>query len=126
MQREDPSFVRGHRGLEFVRGPCEVIAIVVEADVRILTRKVSAALAVREDLFRPREDAFGGIAVEWGTGELPRVNVVRQEARVVVRHLLELRHDPSRIRPVPMEGSADLVLASVRRYRGAGRGKGCV
>src|SRR3989475_2775880 len=123
VQREDPSFVCSHGGPKFVRRPGEVIAIVVEADVRVLTRKVSAALAVREDLFRPREDSFGGLAVERVAGELPRVNVVRQEACVVVQHLLEVRHDPPRIRRVSMEASADLIVDAALRHRREGAGE---
>src|SRR3989442_11201398 len=93
VQREDPSLVCGHRGLEFVRGPCEVIAIVVEADVRILTPKVSAALAVRENLLGPREDAFGCLAVERVPGTMPPLKAARHTTRGVLQHPLQVAHD---------------------------------
>src|SRR5437899_2675090 len=83
----------------------------------------TAALAVRENLFRPGEDPFGGLAVERVAGELPRVNVVRQEACVVVQHLLEVRHDPPRIRRVSMEASADLIVDAALRHRREGAGE---
>src|SRR5947199_217498 len=43
--------------------------------------------------------------------------LVCQEARVVVQHLLEVRHDPPRVRRVPMEAPADLVVHPAFRHR---------
>src|SRR3989442_13017947 len=102
VRREDPGFVRVHRGLELVQRPREVVAVVVEADVRVLAREVSAALPGREDLIGPGENPFGGLAGERVAPELPWGHGVRPEARVCVPHLLEVPDDPTLIPRGPM------------------------
>src|SRR2546430_11104661 len=99
-----------HRRLQFLEGPGEVVAIVVETDVRVLARVIAAAGAVGKDFFGPGQDSFRRVSIDRVLRELPRMNVVREESRVVVEHLLEVRDDPPRVRRVPMEPASDLIL----------------
>ena len=48
------------------------------------------------------------------------MNVVREESRVVVEHLLEVRDDPPRVRRVPMEPASDLVIDAPSGHGGQG------
>ena len=120
VQLEDPRFVRIDRGVQLLARPGEVIAVVIQADVRVLAGIVAAAFAVREDLVGPGEEPFRRLAVSRVAGELPCMDVIRQEARVVVQHLLEMGHDPLRVRRVAVEAAAHLVVDPAVRHRGQG------
>src|SRR5438034_11184147 len=48
------------------------------------------------------------------------MNVVREESRVVVEHLLEVRDDPPRVCRVPMEPASDLVIDAPSGHGGQG------
>jgi hypothetical protein len=52
----------------------------------------------------------------------PRVEVGRDEQRVVVEHLLEVRHEPALVDRVPVEAAADEVVHPARRHRVERRG----
>ena len=58
-----------------------------------------------------RDDAVPLLA-----GEQPRVEVRRDEERVVVEHLLEVRHEPLRVDRVAVEAAADEVVHPAGRH----------
>ena len=50
-------------------------------------------------------------------GRLPAVEVADGELRVVVEHLLEVRHEPALVDRVAVEAAADEVVHAARRHR---------
>ena len=56
------------------------------------------------------EDALGDLAPLLVAGHLPGREVRAREQRVVVEHLLEVRHEPDRVDRVAVEAAAELVV----------------
>ena len=56
------------------------------------------------------------VAVAIVAGHEPRARVQLRELRVVVQHLLEVRHVPARVGAVPGEAAADLVVDAAGRH----------
>ncbi len=83
--------------------------------VGVLGRGEAAALEAQladEVVERP----LGDVAVVVLAGREPRVEVRRHEQRVVVQHLLEVRHEPLRVDGVAVEAAADEVVQPTRRH----------
>ena len=57
------------------------------------------------------------LAVARLTGQLPRMDVDARELRVVVEHLLEVRHEPDRVRGITCEATAQVVVDAARGHR---------
>ena len=110
-------FVAQNR-LGLVDGPGEVIAIVVEIDVGILRGVEAAVLAVAEPLVHPADDVARHVRVELVAEDLVGVDVVLQQLGVVVRHLLEVRHDPALVDRVAMKAAGELVVNAALRHLG--------
>ena len=73
-------------------------------------RGVEAALGAAHLAQRPVERLLAHAAEELLAGQLPGVQVGACEQRVVVEHLLEVRHEPVRVDGVAREPAADLVV----------------
>ena len=97
------------RGVQFVQRPGEVIAVVVKVDVRVLAG-VKAGLGMRQHVFKEAENSQGDFAKEFVAGNLIGAQVISQQAGVVVRHLLEVGHNPALVHRVAMKAAADLVV----------------
>ncbi len=67
-------------------------------------------LAVREDAVHPVDNALGSFAIERPRRNLVAVDVVLQQFRVVVRHFLEMRHQPALVYRITVESSAELIV----------------
>ena len=109
-QRERGGLLRRARIPHLLQRPREVVPVVPGADVRILARIEAAGFLIAQDLVRPSDDPFRRLLEQRVLEQGPRLRVVRQEGGVVVRHLLEVRDDPHRVRGVPVEPARDLVV----------------
>src|SRR5664279_3891072 len=97
VQSEGLKFVGTEDGFGLVNGPGKVVAIVVEVDVSVLGGIKAAMFAIGKPLVHPADDVSGDAPVEIVAKYLESVNVVFEQFRVVVRHLLEVRNDPALI-----------------------------
>ena len=73
-------------------------------------RRGEAAVLERELAQQVVEDALGGRAPLLVARHLPGRQVRAREQRVVVEHLLEVRHEPDRVDRVAVEAAAELVV----------------
>ena len=73
-------------------------------------RRGEAAVLERELAQQVVEDALGDLAPLLVAGHLPGRQVRAREQRVVVEHLLEVRHEPDRVDRVAVEAAAELVV----------------
>jgi hypothetical protein len=83
--------------------------------VRILSRG-EAARGQAQLAKQVVERLLGDASVALVAGHDPRVQVRRREQRVVVEHLLEVRHEPLGIDRVAVEAAADEVVHAARRH----------
>src|SRR5271157_1040562 len=97
-----------HR-VQLFQSPSEVIAVVVQVDVRVLAR-VKAGRRVRQHVFKESENSQGNFPKEGVAGNLVGAQVISQKAGVVVRHFLEVGHDPALVHRVAVKAAADLVV----------------
>src|SRR5262249_27661367 len=107
--------IRRQHGRRLVPGPGEVVAIVVEADIGVLTRRITT-FGVRRDVAHPSDDAASNVAIALSPECRVRVAVGSQELGVVVGHLLEVGHDPLRIDAVAVETAAQVVANAAARH----------
>ena len=63
------------------------------------------------------ERVDGHVGVEAVAGELGRLDVREHQLRLVVQHLLEVRHTPVGIHRVAVESSAEVVAHPAKRHR---------
>ena len=80
-------------------------------------RGAEAALGAAHLAQRPVERLAADLAHPLLARHLPAVQVRPGQQRVVVEHLLEVRHGPGRVDGVPGEPAADLVVDPARRHR---------
>jgi len=112
----DGQFFGGQDRRGFVARPGKVIAVVVERNVRVLRGVEAAALLVAEPLLHPAHDVFGN-GREFRLNEgLEGVDVIRQQTRVVVEHLLEMRNEPALVDGVAMKSSGELIVDAAARH----------
>ena len=119
---------RGEHGRGFGPRPGKVIAIVVQIDVRILRSIEAAPLPVRKPRVHPTDDVLGyprGLGVDIA---LEGMHIVLQQLRVVIQHLLEVRHHPGLVNGVAMEAPAQVVVDAtqshlLQRHRGRFSGR---
>ena len=81
---------------------------------------------VRQNFIYPANDAYGSLAKKWVLRELPAVEIIFQEFRVVVRHFLEVGNEPALVHRVTVETTGKLVVnaASSHFFKGGfGHGK---
>ena len=109
-QRGNLRFILCQHSSRLVQGPSEVIAVIVHVDVGVLRSIESAALAIAQPLVHPADDVSRYICKELFPGCLIGVHVVLQQFRVVVRHLLEVRHHPAFIHGITMKPARKLVV----------------
>ena len=92
-----------------VRQPLDAVGVGVLRRGEAAARQAQLAHHVVERLLRH-------VAVPLLAGEQPRVEVRRDEERVVVEHLLEVRHEPLRVDRVAVEAAADEVVHPAGRH----------
>src|SRR5437660_4354062 len=102
--------LRAEDGTNFFERPGEVIAVVIERDIGILTRVKAAMLAVGKHGIYPAENADGGFAEQWIARDGIAVQIVSQQLGIVVGHLLEMGHQPALIDRISMETAAELIV----------------
>ncbi len=100
----------------FFARPGKVVAIVIERNVGVLRRIKPAALLVAQPLIHPAHDVLRNGCKLWLDEGLKRMNVVAEQAGVVVKHLLEMRDDPALIDGIAMESSSELIVDSAPRH----------
>ena len=118
MQRRRLEFVLAQDSFGFVDCPGKVITIVVKIDVGVLRSIKSAVLAIAQPLVHPADNITGHVRVEFIAEHLVRVNVVLQKLGIVIRHLLEMRHNPALVDRVTMKPSGELIVNSALRHLG--------
>ena len=116
MQRGHLELLLAQDRLGFPQGPGKVVAIVIEIDVGVLRGVEAAVLAIAEPLIHPADNVAGHMRVELITEDLVRVDVILQQLGIVVRHLLEVRHDPALVHRVAMKASRELIVNSALRH----------
>jgi hypothetical protein len=118
---------RGHRGrvlgadrlLDLGRGPCEGVALaVVPARRRAVGvgGRVEAALGrdhVAQEIVEHAARDVGQLGPPAG---LVRLDVDRGKLRVVVQHLLEVRHQPARVGGVAVKAAAHVIADAAARH----------
>ena len=118
--RDPARFLGAEHPLELGRGPGEeppLLALAAGRGAVGIGRRVEAALR-RPHL--PREIVQGlsrHCTETLLAGDLPPLEVGFDELRVVVEHLLEVRHQPTRVGGVAMEPAADLVVDAAIGHR---------
>src|ERR1035438_4195608 len=108
--------IRTQDSTRLVERPGEVVAIVVEIDVGILRGEKAAPLAVCHYGIEPCDDLARRLPEIFADKALEAVGVIAQQLRVVVQHLLEMRHHPALIDTVAMESARNLVIDSATRH----------
>src|SRR5271166_3810631 len=116
MQRRCLKFVGSEYSPGFVRSPGEVVAIVVEVNVGVLGGVEAAAFTVAQPLVHPAHNVASNMEVILVAEHLVSVYIVLQQLRVVVGHLLEVRHGPVLVNRVTMEAATKLVIHSTLRH----------
>ncbi len=84
--------------------------------VGVLGRK-EAAVAVRHLANDVVQRIFGDVQEAILGKRLRPLHVRKNQLRLVVQHLLEVRHAPGRIDRVPVESAADMVAHAAQRHR---------
>ena len=107
---------RRKSGAKFVERPGEIVAVVVERIVGVLAGVKAALALVGERFVDPVDDAFGGFAQERIQRDLPAVQIISQQLRIVVRHFLEVRNEPSFVHRVAMEAAGELIVDAAARH----------
>ena len=92
-----------------VREPFDAVGVSVLRGGEAAARQPQLAHHVVEGLLRD-------YAVALLAGEQPRMEVGRHQERVVVEHLLEVRHEPLRVDGVAVEAAADEVVHPAGRH----------
>src|SRR5439155_9127851 len=72
--------------------------------------------AVAKNFIHPANDVAGDIGEEFVLRSLICVNVVLQQLGIVIRHLLEMRDDPTLVNRITMEASGKLVVNTAARH----------
>ena len=91
--------------------------------VGVLGRE-EAALGVAEVAQHVGDDLLGDAPVTRLAGDLPSVHVGAQQQRLVVEHLLEVRHQPVSVDRVAVEAASHLVVHAAGRHRVQRHGDG--
>ena len=73
-------------------------------------------LAVAEPLIHPAHDVAGHAGKKFVPSSLESVDVIGQQAGIVVRHFFEVGHDPALIHGVAMEAAGELVINAAARH----------
>ena len=103
-----------HRGIEGSAIP-DVVAAFLAFRIGIERRTEAAAFGAHLPL-QPADDAFGGGA-EIRSVEAHRCfGVHRQQLRVVVKHLLEMRDVPALVHAITEEASGQLIVQAARGH----------
>ena len=95
--------------LGLLQSPGEVIAIIFQAVVSVLAG-VESALRVGENIFNKGKYALRDIPEKVIPSCLIGVQVVEKQARVVISHLLEMRHHPALVYCIAMKTAPQLVV----------------
>ena len=80
-------------------------------------RRGEAAVGQAQVAQHVLDGLLGHLAVALGAGDEPPVQVRGDEQRVVVEHLLEVRHEPALVDGVAVEAAADEVVHPAGRHR---------
>ena len=76
-----------------------------------------AVSPIGQHLVQIGHDSSGRVPVQRVRGGLIRMEIIQQESRVVIVHLLKVRDSPLRVSGVPEESSADLVIDAAMGHR---------
>jgi hypothetical protein len=98
-------FIAHKHSANFVQRPSEIVAVVLERLIGILTGVEPAALAVRKDICNPLNDPFGRLAEQGVSRHLIAMQEILQQLRIVVRHFLEVRHAPAFVHRIAVKSA---------------------
>ncbi len=107
---DDARLLRRKRRADFLKRPCEIIAVIIKRLIGVLARIKSAPHLIRKHSVGPVDDAFGHFAQKWIPGYLITVQKILQQLRIVIRHFLEMRHAPTFVHRVPVKSAGNLVV----------------
>ena len=96
--------------------PRKVVAVVVKRVVGILRGIEAAMFPVAHPRIDPGDDLTGNAFALRLAKALVRVHVIPQQLRVVVAHLLEVRHDPALIHRVAMKPAGQMIVEATLRH----------
>ena len=117
VQLDGQRLVRRQRRPHLVLRPGEIIPVILQRNVRILARiEAAAAGGLGEHGIRPPDDAFHCLPEQRIARDLPRVQVIQQQRRIVIAHFFEMRHAPALVHGVAVEASANLVVHAAARH----------
>ena len=105
---------------QLLESPRPVIAVVAELHIGILGRVEDAPVGIRQHFHDPVHNTLRDFLEEWNPERRVAVEVGVQQLRVVVRHLLEVRHDPALVHRVAVEPAAHMIANPAPRHRGEG------
>src|SRR5260370_23540280 len=103
-------FLSGENRTHFLQRPSEIVTIVVERVIRVLTGVKAPVYLIRQDFVNPRDDAFGSCTELWILHDSPSVQVVLQKLGIVVGHFFEVGDEPAFIDGIAMETAGELVV----------------
>ena len=110
VQFDDASFGLRQHVAEFVQRPGEIVAVIVERNIGILAGVKSAVGLIGQNFIDPADDAFGGFSQNGVLGNLPAVDIILQQLRIVVAHFFEVRNQPALIDGIAVEAASQLVV----------------
>ena len=108
--------VFAQRRFRFLQSPGEIIAVILHRIIRILRSVKAAMRAVAEPFVHPADDVARHLREKFLPGRLISVHIVFQQLRIVVTHLLEMRHDPALVHRIAMEAARQLVINTAPRH----------
>jgi len=94
----------------FIEGPGEIVAVVIERLIGVLAAVKSAAFLIGENIIDPGNDSFGGFLEKRAGGDLIPVEIIFQQFGIVVRHFLEVRHAPALVNRVAVKAAGELIV----------------
>ncbi len=101
---------------KFLQSPREIIAVIVERVVSVLTGIEAAIYLVGKYFVDPADDAFGGFAQERIQRDLPAVQIISQQLGIVVTHFLEMGNEPALIHRIAVKAAGELVVDAATRH----------
>ena len=116
VEAGDLRLLVGKYFLRFGQSPSEVVAVILHGVVGVLRGVKPAPFAIAEPLVYPANDVAGHLGEELGTGGLAGMHVILQQFRIVIGHLLEVRHHPALVDRVAMKAPSKLVVNAATRH----------
>ena len=109
-QLNDAGLLGHQRGANFVECPCEVISVVIERLIRVLTGVKTSARLIGKHGIGPIDNSFSHFAQKRIARDLIAVQKILQQLRIVVGHFFEVRDAPAFVHRIAVKAAGDLVV----------------